>query len=79
MGKQSKNFFTKGFKQLKGILQVGAGGGGLITKQTEKTYEQEQDEQYRGNTTLIFNELSKFVQYFINYGLRYEVSHDLLL
>ena len=41
MGKQSKNFFTKGFKQLKGILQVGAGGGGLITKQTEKTYEQE--------------------------------------
>ena len=58
---------------------MGAGGGGLITKQTEKTYEQEQDEQYRGNTTLIFNELSKFVQYFINYGLRYEVSHDLLL
>lgn len=28
---------------------------------------------------MIFNELSKFVQFFINFGLRFETSNDLLM
>jgi hypothetical protein len=34
---------------------------------------------YRSNQNLIFNELSKFVQFFINFGLRFDTSNDLLL
>jgi hypothetical protein len=40
LGRQSKNFFKKGFKSLKGILQVGTG----IQAKPEKSYEQDQEE-----------------------------------
>lgn len=53
-----------GFKSLKGMFQ---------------SNEKAQVEEMRQNQNLIFNELSKFVQYFINFGLSHKQAHDILI
>ena len=35
--------------------------------------------EIQANSNLIFNELSRFVQYFINFGLPYEQANDILI
>jgi len=59
-----KGFFKKGLSSLKGILS---------TKQQEK------QPDMKSNQNLIFNELSRFVQSSINFGLPYEQAHQLLI
>ena len=61
---KEKNIFKKGFKSLKGMLQ---------------TKEAKQSEELRANQSLIFNELSKFVNFFVNFGLSLDSANDLLL
>ena len=53
-----------GFKQLKGMFQSG---------------EKERTEQIRQNQSLVLTELSRFVQYMVNFGLSHQQSHDLLV
>jgi hypothetical protein len=59
-----KNFLKKGFKQLKGMLQL---------------KEKDKSEDSRANQNLIFNELSRFVNYFICFGFAYEQANELLV
>ncbi|CDW77618.1 rab-like gtpase activating [Stylonychia lemnae] len=59
-----KNIFKKGFKQLKGMLSL---------KDSKHLQEA------KANQNLIFNELSKFVNFFINFGLAYEQANEILI
>ena len=60
------NFFKKGLKSLKGLL---------ASKEKEKQ-QQEDMVKYKNIT---FLELSRFVQYFINFGLPYSQANELLI
>ena len=57
------NFFKKGFKKL----------SGLVKSKEEKT-----QLELINNANLVFNELSRFVNHFINLTLPYEQAHELL-
>lgn len=61
---KEKNFFKKGFGKLKNVFQ---------------TKEQKSSIEMKTNQNLIFNELSKFVQHFINFSLPYEEANNLLV
>eukprot|EP00347_Sterkiella_histriomuscorum_P016146 403354306 len=61
---KDKNIFKKGFKSLKGMLQ---------------TKEAKQMQEIKINQNLIFNELSRFISFFINFGLAYEQANDILI
>lgn len=58
------NIFKKGFKSLKGLIQ---------TKEVKHQLE------LKAHANLIFNELSRFVTYFINLSLPYEQAHEVLI
>ena len=58
------NIFKKGIKSLKSMIQ---------TKEEKQTIE------FKSNANLIFNELSRFVNFFINLTLPYEQAHDILM
>ena len=58
------NIFKKGFKSLKGLMQ---------------TKEEKQQTEFKQNANLIFNELSHFVNHFINLALPYEQAHEVLI
>lgn len=62
--KEEKNFFKKGFGKLKGMLQ---------------SKEEKHKLEMKTNQNLIFNELSRFVQHFINFMLPYEQANDILI
>jgi hypothetical protein len=62
--KAEKNIFKKGFGRLKDMLQ---------------TKEQKTQSETKVNCNLIFNELSRFVQHFVNFSLPYEDANDLLI
>ena len=60
----NSNIFKKGFKSLKGLIQ---------------TKEEKLELELKENANLIFNELSRFVNHFINLALPYEQAHEVLI
>jgi hypothetical protein len=61
---QEKSFLKKGFNSIKGFI---------TSNKTQK------EQELKANQNLIFNEMSRFVQSFINFGLAYEPANKLLI
>lgn len=63
-GGSDSNIFKKGFRGLKKLIQ---------------TSEEKHLIELKTNANLIFNELSRFVNHFINLSLPYEQAHEILI